>query len=154
MISKVGLSVCALISASVLGAVFSDSGVDDRRQELRVILQRMCDLISSAAVAGGDSVRMFCVPSLSTGEPIRTTVTVDGAIMSSGTASEVDHPCTQVHLWHWDGRELNDSAITDLDRSYGETTAHTGETLEIFAMSVTVDGMQRVLVFVFRTGPC
>ncbi|MGB2825509.1 MAG: hypothetical protein WBC49_02595, partial [Thermoplasmata archaeon] len=106
------------------------------------------------AVAGGDSVRMFCIPSLSTGEPIRITVTVDGAVMSSGTASEIDHPCTQVHLWHWDGRELNDSVITDLDRSYGETTAHTGETLEIFAMSVTVDGMQRVLVFVLRAGPC
>jgi hypothetical protein len=154
VISKVGLSVCALISASVLGAVFSDSGVDDRRQELRVILQRMCDLISSAAVAGGDSVRMFCIPSLSTGEPIRTTVTVDGAIMSSGTASEIDHPCTRIHLWHWDGRELNDSVITALDRSYGETTAHTGETLEIFAMSVMVDGIHQVLVFVLKTGPC
>ncbi len=152
--SKVGLSICALVSASVLGAVFSDSGVDEVRQELRVILQRMCDMISSAAVAGGDSVRVFCIPSLSTGEPIRATVTVDGAIMSSGAASEIDHPCTRVHLWHWDGRDLNDSVIADLDQSYGETTAHTGETFEIFAMSVMVDGVHQVLVFILREGAC
>lgn len=152
VMSKVGLSVCALITASVLGAVVSDSGVDERRQELRVVLQRMCDLISSAALAGGDSVRVFCVPALSTGEPIRTTVTVDGAIVSSGTASEIGHPCTRVHLWHWDGRDLNDSVIADLDRSHVETTVHTGETLEIFAMSMVVGDMHQVLVFVLSAG--
>jgi hypothetical protein len=153
VISKVGLSVCALVSASVLGAVLADSGLDERRHELRAVLERMCDLVSSAAVTGGDSVRVFCIPSLSTGEPIKATITTDGASMSSGTASVVDHPCSQVHLWRWDGRDLNDSVVAELDISYGETTAQSGDALEIFAMSTVMDGVHRVLVFVLLAGP-
>jgi hypothetical protein len=153
VMSKVGLSVCALVSASVLGTVLADSELDERRQELREVLQRMCDLVSSAATAGGDSVRAFRVPSLSTGEPIKATITNDGTCMSSGPLSVIEHPCSQVHLWRWDGRDLNESVVTELDRSYGETTAVSGDLLDIFAMSMDMDGVYRVLVFILAAGP-
>ncbi len=148
--SRVGLSICALISASVLGAALSEHQDDEARLELRSAAQRLCDAISVAAVGYGDSVREFSVPSLTSGEGIRVTVTGDGVMMSAGSEKAVDHPCVQVHLWQWDGEELNASAIARLDSECQALTACTGATLEITGMSMMVDGLPRKMVFVMR----
>ena len=146
--SKLGLSICALISASILGTAFADSGVDAKRQELRAAAERLCDTISSAAISGGDSVRHFEIPTLSTGEQIHARLTPDGVLMYSGEVSVVDHPCTPIHLWSWDGRDLNCSVIDSLDRSFDELTAESGEVVTILALSLVVDQIPQTVVFV------
>jgi hypothetical protein len=148
--SKVGLSICALISVSVLGVVFADHGTDERRQELRSIVSGLCDAISEAALGYGDVITTYKVPSLSDGEVIRATITVDGAMVSSGMMSAIDHPCTLVHLWHWDGCELNWTTIAELDRLHREVTVTSGTTLEILAMTMMVDHALEALTFVCR----
>jgi hypothetical protein len=148
VMSKVGLSVCALMTVSVLGTVFGDIGTDDRRQELRSIVGRLCDVISAAALGYGDSFSTFYVPPLSSGEAVQVTITVDGTMMSSGGIAAIDHPCTRVHLWQWDGCALNWSTIEGLDIAHGEMTACSGATLEILGMTMMVDGAPHVLVFV------
>jgi hypothetical protein len=153
VMSRIGLSVCALISVSVLGAAFAEHELDDKRQELRTAVQRLCDTMSAAALGYGDSVTTYTVPWLSTGEAIQATVTTDGTVMSTGALSEVDHPCTQIHLWRWDGNELNNSVIAQMDAACGGFTASSGASLDIVGMSLMVDGTPRMLVFVLPAEP-
>ena len=148
VMSKIGISLCALMTATVLGTVMAEFVADDRSQELRSIANRLCDAISSAALGYGDMVTTYSIPLLSTGEEVVATITVDGTIVSSGGVSAVDHPCTQVHLWHWDGGRLNGTAIADLDEAHPRMEAESGTTLEILTMTLLVEDRLQTLVFV------
>ena len=146
--SKVGMSICALVTATVLGAVMAEFEGDDRWQELRSIANRLCGAISSAALGYGDVVTAYSIPSLSSGEEVVATITVDGALVSSGGLSAVDHPCTQVHLWRWDGEELNGTVIAGLDEAHPQVEARSGETLEILTMTLMIEESLQTMVFV------
>ena len=146
--SKIGISLCALMTATVLGTMVAEFETDDRSLELRSIANRLCDAISSAALGYGDLVTAYSVPLLSNGEEIVATITVDGTMVSSGGRSAVDHPCTPIHLWHWDGGELNGTTIADLDEAHPKLEAWSGTTLEILTMTLLVEERLETLVFV------
>ena len=146
--SKIGISLCALMTATVLGAMMAEFETDERSLELRSIANRLCDAISSAALGYGDLVTTYSIPLLSNGEAIVATITVDGTMVSSGGLSAVDHPCSQVHLWHWDGGELNGTAVADLDNAHPRMDVGSGATIEILTMTLLVEDRLQTLVFV------
>ena len=148
VMSKIGMSICALMTVTVLGTVMADLEGDDRWRELRSIANRFCDAISSAALGHGDLVTTYTIPLLSTGDEVVATMTVDGVLVSSGGLSAVDHPCTPVHLWHWDGGELNGTTIADLDAANPRVEARSCMTVEILTMTLMIDERLRTLVFV------
>lgn len=153
VMSKLGLSVCALLVVSILGEAFAEPMADRERDELVGVAERLNRLISALLASGGEATYVYLVPSLSTGSGISMTITTNRLELASPSAKAVASPLCAIHLWQWNGTELNHSEMVDRDASCAPVVALSGDNLLIAMLLVPVQGVTTTLVFMELENP-
>jgi len=148
IISKVALSVCALLTVAVLSNVFDRDRFVPTDAEVRRIVNDLCETIDSAYVGGAEKSISWLVPRLPDGKDVG--ICLSGGLVRGDVDghSFVAKPIALVHTWAWDEGRLNGSLIKNLDNSSEDIHAVSGEAFVISSMVASVDNDQMLLVFV------
>lgn len=148
VVSKVAMSICALLVVSVMAAVLGNDILFKEVDELDSILMDLSVVVERSVWSGCEGSTVWRVPFLSDGESID--ISVRGPVISakSGDKSAVLQPACETHTWQWDGTSLNATCVSVLDASSPLTIASSGHALEIRTRMVTYEDQNRIFAFV------
>jgi hypothetical protein len=148
IVSKVALSVCALLTVAVLSNVFDRDRFVPTDAEVRRIVNDLRETIDSVYGGGTEKSVSWPVPRLPDGKDVSICIT-GGLVRGDAEGySFVAKPIAPVHTWAWDEERLNESLIKDLDNSSEDIHAVSGEVFVISSIATPVDNDQMLLVFV------
>jgi len=148
IVSKVALSVCALLTVAVLSNVFDRDRFVPTAAEVRRIVNDLRETIDSVYGGGTEKSVSWLVPRLPDGKDISICI-IGGFIRGDAEGhSFIARPIAPVHTWAWDEKRLNESLIRDLDNSSDDIHAVSGEVFVISSMAARVDNDQTLLVFI------
>jgi hypothetical protein len=147
VISKVAMSVCALIVASILGPVLVGNHHPGDEAELECMMTRLCGSIATAMLSGVETDIVFPLTTTSSGSHIRLDVRTESLLLSSETEMALGHPCTDLHLWRWNGSDLRTADVAQLDLLCGCGVAATGQALMISTRWALLDSAPSLLAF-------
>ena len=152
VVSKVAMSICALLVAAVLGNIYGDGAFRDVRGELAGVAMDLIAVASAPLDARTECTASWEVPYLSAGE--RVSVVVSAEFIRVFTSSVVVMIATPfaMHTWSWDGSPLNDSLVAELDGRAPKTTASSRGTITIAAMEITMGNETELMVFAHPEG--
>jgi len=147
VISKVAMSICALLVAGIMATALDFHRLADEPGELRDVLREFSGLVETALQSGSRGSIEWSVPPMSTGD--RVTITVEDGVIrgESGGSKAVLHPSCELHTWKWNGSALNRTAVEALDAS-SKFVADSGQTIGIYTVSVQIGGDSALFVFV------
>ncbi len=150
IVSKVVMSITALLVVSMLGGLLSPDRFADLDSDLARILDDLSSIVSRAAMSASEVTITWAVPFLSSGGEVL--VTVHHSILSgcSGGQSVRAQPTFELHTWPYDGSMLNASAVHALDASSDDVECSSGQRLKICMASVQFDNGSRSLLFISR----
>ncbi|UCE80940.1 MAG: hypothetical protein JSV94_00405 [Methanobacteriota archaeon] len=148
VISKAALSICALLVASVLGQTLSEPPTSSELRGLEAVADHIDDLLSVLAGVDCEITHAYDVPSLSTGSTITLIFRTGGVEISSEDAQVTISSRMRIHLWEWNGTELNRSIIDGLDTNHDSLVVVTGDQLRIFATHIPVQSVSMYMTFV------
>ena len=146
------MSVCALLVVSVLGGALAQDRFVDRDGELESILWDFCSVLDWALGTGSEATMLWAVPWLSTGHEIRMTLSSDLISLTSGDSRALGQPPSPMHTWVWNGTELNQSVVDDLDAGSEDIALRSGESVEVGARYLIFENELKPLVFVSKGG--
>ncbi len=152
VVSKVALSVCALMVASVLGQSLYQSSLASDMDDLASILRQFDGLLRFCAEGVDDADCLYCVPYLPGGFPIALTIHPGGLVASSESSYASARTCCQLALWVWDGDEVNRTEVEEREHGSDPIKSVSGDCLLIRARQVPVDGIACTMVFVDSAG--
>jgi len=138
VISKVGMSICALLVVSVLGQSLYESASTGEMDSLEGIV-RLFDRLLFSCVEGGEDVDcIYRVPHLPDGSLICMIFHPGGVIASSEDARVHAETCCPLYLWDWSGDELNQTVLGEMNRDCDpvETTSGDGLLIEVRCVPV------------------
>ena len=147
VVSKVAMSICALMVVAVLAGVFDRDAFVDRDHELSGVLNRLSGLVDRAATSSSEFTTGWRVPLLSDGCAIVISIRAGAISAESGGRTTMTQPACGLHTWNWDGRGLNSSSICEMDRSSPQLRFESGMTILIRTILVTLENEPRYLVF-------
>ena len=149
VVSKVAMSVCALMVVSVLGGILEQDLVFGGGSELETIVKQFCSLADRALMSGSDAEVGWTVPSLADGTRIE--LRVEKRIVTGEADGErsMTQPMSDIHTWTWDGRALNDSTVDKLDDASAGIIAMSGESVALEVRAVMLENEPKMLLFVF-----
>jgi hypothetical protein len=150
-VSKVAMSICALLIVAVLGAALGEDRFVDGAQEIRGIMEDLCDVAESAYDAGSEGEVTWTAPELSTGECLQLVIDHDGIHGHTNGQTIVCAPHCQLHTWRWDGTALNRSAAEALDERSDGFTVSSNDEVMVSTKYVMADSDLVLMVFVL---PC
>ena len=153
VISKVAMSLCALIVASVLGPILVSVNDDGDRVELDAFVTNLSRAISMAVVAGLETNCELSLPTTSSGDEVHLELRPGGLLISSEDERVVCRPCTKLHLWKWNGSALTSTEVERLDSTHRESVAVSGDTIIAATRWIPVDSTPTLLAFVWTTKP-
>lgn len=141
IVSKVAMSVAALVTVGVAGGVFDLCLAPDEVAELEGVLQDLAARLMLVASTGPGSTSTWTVPQLSTGDAVTMHVSSEMFSASSSGERAFREPPVEIHTWQWEGMDLNMSIV---------------ETLDEEAMPLCVESGSSVLIEVIRptAGDC
>lgn len=147
VVSKVAMSICALLVVGVLsGALDSqDSGL--LTDELDAMVAQVCSLIDRAVLTGAEASLTWSVPLLASGGEVTFSIhsgTVRADSEGRGCARQ---PVSGVHTWTWNGIGLNESAVRAYDSSSSPVELASGDDLVLSTELVILDGEPTTLAF-------
>ncbi len=148
VISKVAMSICALLVAGGLASVLTGSEINSSRTELSEIISEFCDLADCAYMSGSQGSIEWSVPTMSDGSRIVVTVDESSVRGESSDTRVVLRPSCDLHSWPWDGSRLNESAISDNDANSKEEVFESGDGIVIRTVLLQVGNESELLVFV------
>jgi len=148
VISKVALSVCALMVVSVLGSSVGIVLEQDIRGELRDILTAFDRLLMGLSSARGECSASFEVPFLSDGCAACMQVGHGLLMAEAGNERAGMEPSVQVHTWSSSLSGLNTTAVDELDLISATCVAMSGETVGISIEIIVVDDEPTLKAFV------
>ena len=146
--SKVAMSICALMVVSVLGGVFSEDMLTHTRGDLRAIGRQICALASMLASDRTCSSCHWNVPFLPSGGVAEVEIAPGFVTVTSGGDVEVMQPPCSMHTWSFEGQELNWSLVEELDGASDHVRVASGHGIELRCLAVTVGGQDVPMVFV------
>ncbi len=147
VVSKVAMSICALMVVAILGGMFDKENFVDADAELENIVHDFCSVADLIALAGAESIVSWLVPFASDGEPVM--IKIDGILVRAdcGHESAVGQPISPVRTWKYDGQSLNTTQLDELDRTRIILEASSGQSIGLESRIVTVDNQNRMFVF-------
>lgn len=152
VVSKVALSICALLVAAVLGNIYGDGAFRDVRGELEGVAMDLIAVASAPLDARTECTASWEVPYLSAGEDVSVAVSAESIrVFTSSVVVMIATPFA-MHTWSWDGSPLNDSLVTELDGRAPKTTASSRGTITIAAMEITMGNETELMVFAHPEG--
>lgn len=152
IVSKVAMSICALLVVSILGGLMSGSSVTNKDIDLSRILDDLCYTIEEAGGSGAYGSLLWRAPSMPDGEGVRFELSSDVVRAVCGGHSEVRKPPCAIHTWAWDGSGMNMSRVAGLDDAEPLMGLESGEQLFICPQRVLLDNEYVLLVFVRLAG--
>jgi hypothetical protein len=147
VVSKVAMSICALMVVAVLAGVFDGDTFADRDHELSGVLHRLSDLIDRAATSSSEFTTGWRIPLSSGGNPIVISLGAGSVSAESDGRTAMIRLACGLHTWTWDGRGLNLSAVYEMDRSSPQLRFESGMTIQIRTILVTFENEPTYLVF-------
>ena len=146
-ISKVCLSICALLMLAAIGQALDKPLSSEERGEIEAIADRFGDLILTLVEEECEAEIVYRIPSLATGSAITMTVRTSGLeVQSENARYEVALPC-HLHMWEWNHTELNQSEVEELDSSCQPLVAVSGDLLRIETMWISIQSVATMMVF-------
>jgi hypothetical protein len=146
-VSKVALSICALLVVTILGGVMDrDRFLDDGR-EIETILQDFCSCADRAFQQRSEGTMSWTVPMLSTGKEIKLVLDRGIVLCQWDGKTIVRQPQCCLHTWRWDGSALNESRVEELDKDSSRLVARSGESILLTTAYVLFENDHRLLVF-------
>lgn len=145
--SKVALSICALMTATVLARAYAHGTTEEISDELAGVLESFSQSAAACLGAGAEVACSWTVPILPTGGEVVFRVS-DGLASASG-GGQVEHLAIlmDVHLWEWQGGVMNDSLIEDLDLTEPPIEARSGAVVELSSVWVLCDIGAELMLF-------
>ncbi len=147
MISKVAMSVCALMVATALGPAIIGGMMSAGDGELDDMMTRLCDAVSTVTLTGADTGFDFPITATSAGDRIWLEVRTHSLVLRSTEDVVVAHPITALHLWQWNGSAMRSSAIYQLDQAHCCVVATSGDNLSVSTKWVSVDSSPTLMAF-------
>lgn len=147
IVSKVALSVCALLTVAVLSNVFEGDRFVPTDAEVRRIVNDLRETIDSVCGGGTEESVSWLVPRLPDGEDVSICIIGEFIRGDAEGRSFIARSIAPVHTWAWDKERLNQSLIRNLDNSSEDIQAVSGEVLVISSIAAPVDNDQMLLVF-------
>jgi hypothetical protein len=151
VVSKVAMSICALMVVAVLAGVFDRDAFVDRDHELSGVLDRLSGLVDRAATSSSEFTTGWIVPLSFDGSSIVVSIRAGAVSAESGGRTAMTQPACGLHTWTWDGRGLNSSSICEMDKSSPQLRFESGMTILIRTILVTLENEPRYLVFASQT---
>lgn len=148
VVSKVAMSVCALVVVGVLAGVVDNEKFTNCDQELAEVLERFSGLVDRAAMCAFGFATGWTVPLSSDGSPIDVSIHAGVVRAESGNRVASLQPSCELHTWWWNGSRLNLSSIRALDESSPRLDFVSSEMILVRTIEMTVENELRHLVFV------
>lgn len=148
IVSKVAMSVCALLVAASLTEAVGPSLSPSLEDDLEEVLSDLQSAVSSAAALGGECSIEWNVPSLPSGDAVRLRISGCSATACAEGAARATEIRPELHTWTWDGAPMNRTELESLDLSAVCLEARSGDELTIAALRVPVDDSLELLLFV------
>lgn len=146
-ISKVALSICALMVVAILGGVADRDRFTDPGDEVERILGDLCDATSMALGGGSEGAVLWKVPTLSSGDALVLTLDHGLVICQLGGRSFICEPPCYIHTWRWDGSELNRTTLDGLDGRSDRLTVVSGDCLCMTTVTILLENEPTLTVF-------
>lgn len=148
VVSKVVMSICALLVAGGLAGVVETSLEADPGGDLKDILDDLQGTLSRLASHGGDFDLTWTVPALPSGSVVHMSFGDGPVVARADGVTRAADTWPEIHTWAWDGRPLNVTGVEELDSSSPRLEAWTGDALAITAYEVLLDDCRELLVCV------
>jgi hypothetical protein len=150
IISKVVMSITALIVVSILAGLLSPERFAGVSTDLERILDDLSSVVSRTAMSASEITITWTVPFLTTGGEV--SVTVHNSILSGRSGGEIARvqPMFELHTWHYDGSMMNASTIDALDNASEDIDCSSGRKLTVCNASVQFENGSRLLIFLAR----
>jgi hypothetical protein len=147
IISKVAMSICALLVVSILGGMFRPGALLDARNELGSIIDDFCAIVDMVALSRAQTEMYWTVPHTSAGGVIH--LELDKAVVK--VTSEADkalaQPPSDVRTWSIEGNLLNSTELAELDSGQSSIRARSGQTIELASKTIYCEHEELMLVF-------
>ncbi len=148
VVSKVVMSVCALLVAGGLAGIVETSLEADPGGDLEDILDDLQETLSRLASHGCDFDLTWTVPALPSASAVHMSFGDGPVVARADGVTRAAEMWPEVHTWTWDGRPLNMTVVEELDSSSPRLDAWTGDALAITAYEVLLDDCRELLVCV------
>ncbi len=148
IVSKVAMSICALLVVSILGGMLRSDIFVDERDELKSILTDLSRTIERAAWSGCEAKTAWTVPCLTDHEIIEVSIHSSTVSAESGGRTVVISPACEIHTWSWNGSALNASLVQYLDNFSPAVHSVSGQAIEVRTQSVSFENGYRMFAFV------
>jgi len=147
VISKVAMSVCALLVAGVLSGCMDPLRFADQEGELDDTVERFCGLVDRAVLSRSRTCLAWDVPFMADGQEIRMVIHRGLVMVEAGTESAIGQPVTGIHTWQNTGASMNATVLRLLDESGDEFVAYSGDRVLLVTELVLLDNLPRYLAF-------
>ncbi len=151
VVSKVAMSICALVVVAVLAGVFDRDAFVDRHHELSSILEDLSGIVDRAAISNSEFSTAWRVPLASDGNPIVISIRAGSVSAECEGRTAAAQPSCGLHTWSWDGRDLNSSSVYEMDISSPQLSFGSGTTILVSTILVTLENEPKLLVFASQT---
>lgn len=148
VVSKVVMSVCALLVAGAMADILGATLSTDPAGDLEDLLAGLQRIVSSMEEHGGECELAWQVPLLTSGPAISVSFHAGLVTARAGLVTAVAETQPGLHAWAWDGQPLNTTMIEGMDRECAALVASSGEVLTIAASAVILDDCPTLLMFV------
>lgn len=148
IVSKVAMSICALLVVSVLGGMLRSDIFVDEPDELESILTDLSMTLERAAWSGCETKTAWTVPFLTDHDIIEVSISSSTVSAGSGDRRVAVSPACEIHTWSWNGSALNATVVRHLDDISPAVRSVSGQAMEIWTQSVSFENGYRVFAFV------
>jgi len=147
VVSKVALSICALLVVAVLGNVYGPGAFRDLEHELEGVAMDLVSTASAMFDALAESQLSWDAPRLSAGEEISVEVSEGFVRVSSGPSSTAVATPFLIHAWRWDGSPLDEVLVQGLDADTPSTVVRSDGSMTLSTSLVPVGTELELMVF-------
>lgn len=147
IVSKVVMSICALMVAGILGGMFVANPLIDQKGELESIADDFCSVADSAAITTANLIMTWTIPFTGSGGSIHFELHRSIVRVESGGDTAAVRPVCDIQTWSREGAILNSTELESLHWNSPKLVAESGDVVELGSRTVVLDNENRILVF-------
>jgi hypothetical protein len=147
IISKVAMSICALIIASILSGLFAKEALFEPWDELKGVVREFCSFADQVALSGAEADVVWIVPFKADRSTLSLTLKDFMVIGESDNHKSIDQTACMLRTWAFEDCVLNSTVVEALDKAMPSISAKSGSAIGLSSRAATVDGVQTTLVF-------
>jgi hypothetical protein len=147
IVSKVALSVCALMTAGVLYGVYGGDMMRDVDGDLERILARFVDETVRPSVDGVESRTVWEVPGLPDGNVVWLVVGGWTVEAHSGAAVAAIQLPEEMHTWSLTCGVMNSTVVEAFDDGSARIRACTGQHVTVISVEISLDNSEALMLF-------